>query len=220
MKTTPAKLFLRVVLISLAILVSTYAVLATYATYSAKQALQAATIEAAGQVAGNPDGKLTVVEFVDYRCHFCPTMNQTLEEAIKTETEVKVIIRPVAWVDDLSAPIAKFILATASQGKMVELHSRLMAMSTMPDLKTVKSIAASIGVDMEKAEQDAAKPDLEKTLEENSEYAVNSGFVGVPALIIGKFRYQPDDAGRKSVNGLRMRFSDALDRMQNEKEGD
>lgn len=78
MKTTPAKLFLRVVLISLAILVSTYAVLATYATYQAKEALAAATQEATGQITGNPDGKLTVVEFVDYRCHFCPTMNQTL----------------------------------------------------------------------------------------------------------------------------------------------
>lgn len=212
----PAKIFLKVLLISLGFLFLSYAGLVTYATYSAKASIREASVEVAGQVMGNPNGKLTVVEFVDYRCHYCPVMNATLEEALRSEPEVKVIVRPVGWVDDLSQPIARFVLATAAQGKMTELHKRLMALSVLPDLETVKTVATSIGVDVAKAEEVANTKEITVSLEANEKFVVNSGLMGIPALIIGGYRYQPDEEGMKSVNGLRMKFADSVERLTKE----
>ncbi|GEM_PF-1588327 len=214
----PAKIFLKVVLISLGFLLLAYAGLVTYATYTARAAVREASLDVAGQVTGNPQGTLTVVEFVDYRCHYCPVMNATLEEALRDEPEVKVIIRPVGWVDDLSKPIANFVLATAAQGKMTELHSRLMSLSALPDLETAKTIAASIGIDVAKAEEAANSKEIADAVATNEEYVANSGLMGVPSLIIGGYRYQPDEEGMKSVNGLRMKFADAIERQTKESE--
>ena len=101
----PAKIAIRVILVSLTIVVLGIAGLAGLATYMSNSAISKASVAVEGQIMGNPEGTLTVVEFVDYRCHYCPIMNKTLTEALEFEDDIKVIIRPVGWVDDMSKPI-------------------------------------------------------------------------------------------------------------------
>ncbi|HPQ50404.1 MAG: DsbA family protein [Alphaproteobacteria bacterium] len=213
----PAKIAIRVILVSLTIVVLGIAGLAGLATYMSNSAISKASVAVEGQIMGNPEGTLTVVEFVDYRCHYCPIMNKTLTEALEFEDDIKVIIRPVGWVDDMSKPIGLFVLATSKQGKSVELHKRLMDLAALPDLDVTKSIAQSIGVDVAKAEQDAKTDQIAQMLQDNQDYVMNAGFQGIPALIIGGWRYQPDDVGMKSVNNLRIKFSDSFKRLKNEK---
>ena len=211
-KRSLGKLFLKVVLTSLGFLILAYVGLVIYATHASNVALKEASVPVAGQIMGNPDGTLTVVEFVDYRCHYCPIMNTTLEEALQSEPDVKVIVRPVAWVEKLSIPIAKFVLATAKQGKMPELHSRLMQLGALPDLATVKEIAKSIGVDVAQAEEVAKSKEIEDELQKNQDYVINAGLRGIPALFIGGLPYQPHPNDMKSVNRLRMAFATAVER--------
>ncbi len=213
-----AKMFLRVFAITLGILLLGFGGLAGFATYTSNTAISHAEKPVDGMVMGNPDGQLTIVEFVDYRCHYCPIMNATLTEALEQEPNVNVIIRPVGWVDEnLSKPIASFVLAVAKQGKAVELHKKLMGLSSLPNLDVTKSIAQSLGVDIERAEKDAKGQDIADLLQNNQDYVLNSGFQGIPALVIGGWRYQPDEEGMRSVNGLRMKIADSLERIKKEK---
>lgn len=214
----PVRTILRVFLISVGIVLLGVGGLVGYATYLSNVALEKASVPADGQVMGNQAGSLTVVEFVDYRCHFCPIMNKTMEQTLALEPDVRVIIRPVAGVDDLSEGIATFVLATTRQGKFVELHNALMNLPSPPDLATAKSVAASIGVDVARAEKDATDVAVTKAIEENQKYVLDSGFVGIPALIIGGWRYQPSESEMKSVNNLRMIFADAFTRLTQEQD--
>ncbi|OIN85211.1 MAG: hypothetical protein AUJ12_10115 [Alphaproteobacteria bacterium CG1_02_46_17] len=210
----PAKIFLRVLLVTLGILLLGFGGLAGFATYTSNSAISSAEAPVDGMVMGNPEGSLTIVEFVDYRCHYCPIMNATLTEALDQEPNVKVIIRPVGWVDEnLSKPIASFVLAAAKQGKAVELHKRLMSLASLPDLDITRSIAQSIGVDVDRAEQDAKGDDIAALLQDNQDYVLNAGFQGIPALVIGGWRYQPDEEGMRSVNGLRIKIADGQERL-------
>lgn len=210
----PAKIFLRVILVTAGLLVLSFVGLVGYVNVMAKIAASEAEVPVAGQVMGNPQGKLTVVEFVDYRCHYCPIMNGTLTESLQYEPDVKVVIRPVGLVDESSAEIARFVMASAKQGKMVELHERLMALSTPAAFDAVREIAAAIGVDVAKAEQDAQSEDIKEQLEGNHDLIANAGFLGVPALIIGGWRFQPNsEDSMTSVNNLRMMFAESFGRL-------
>lgn len=206
------KIFLRVIFITLGIIVIGMGSITAYIAWDSKRAVKEAAIDISSQVTGNPDGKMTIVEFVDYRCHYCPILNATLGEALQFEKDVKVVIRPVGWVDEQSKPIASFLIASGKQGKYVELHKKLMDLPSLPDYETVKTIAGSLGIDVAKAEEDAKGKDVEAQIEENQGYVMRSGFPGIPALIIGDRQFFLNEENMKSVNALRMEISDAYDR--------
>ncbi|HOO50597.1 MAG TPA: DsbA family protein [Alphaproteobacteria bacterium] len=210
----PIKKILRVIFITLGILILALGVLSAYVTWDANRALEQASQPLVEQVMGNPMGEMKIVEFVDYRCHFCPIMNDTLTEALVFEKDVMVIIRPVAWVDQESLPLAKFVLATRKQGKFLDLHKALMAEQGSSDLEKAKTIARSLGIDVEKAEQDAQAPEVEAQLQDNQGMVLRSGFPGIPALIVGGRQYFVDEEKIGSVNALRLEISDAYDRLE------
>lgn len=205
------KLFFKVLLGFLAALIISAFLLYGYVWYTTNQAItESAQVKDSSMVAGNPDGDVTVVEFVDYRCPHCPVMNKTLMDAVKADGNVKVIIRPVGWVDEQAMPVSTFVLATARQDKMVELHERLMALGTKPDIGTAQTIAASIGVDVGTALELSRTKEIEQEVWDNQTYAINAGFRGVPALLINGRMYQPqDEQAMTSINGLLVAFDES-----------
>lgn len=213
-----AKTVLKVLLGLLVTVLLIWGGLVAYFTTQSTWAIEELTKPVDGMVMGNPEGALTIVEIVDYRCHYCGRMNRTMKEVVELEPDIRVLIRPVAWVDDQSAPIAKFVLAVAKQGKMAELHNRILGTGTVPDLAMVKRAATEIGVDMAKAESEANSVDVEKLLDRNRKDTISAGFMGVPALIIGGWLYQPSPDALDSVNNLRLKIADSFERLKQENE--
>lgn len=187
-----------------------------YGTYTYKESLKDSAEPVAGMIWGNPQGTVTLVEFVDYRCPHCKIMNRTLQEAVAQEPYVKVIIRPVAWIDRTQSPaIAAFVLAAAKQGKGAELHEKILEQTEQPEIASTKKLAAEIGVDVAQAELDSKLPEIANATTENSSMIINMAGRSVPFLVIGGKPYEPrEDENMRSVNRLRVFLSDALERTQ------
>lgn len=159
--------------------------LQVHGTAQRRDALAAAAVPAFGNVLGDPQGRVKVIEFVDYRCPHCVRMNQNLTQALSAEKGVQVVIRPLPWLGNESADIALLVLAAGLQGKDIILHNALMAAGNVKTYQDARGIAQDVGVNVLRAESDMRSKDIDTALRQNVAYASKIGVKTLPALAIG-----------------------------------
>jgi protein-disulfide isomerase len=149
--------------------------------------LQAQLVGNAGSpVLGNPNGDVTVVEFLDYRCPYCKAMHQPIADMIAGDGNVRVVVKEFPILGDDSLFAARAALAAHRQGKYAEMHNALMSFKGKPSPGDVESIAQQIGIDPVRLKQDMGAPEIDQELQQNYNLAEQLGIGGTPAFVIGE----------------------------------
>lgn len=143
--------------------------------------------EASAVVAGNPDGDVTIVEFLDYNCGYCKSVVGNLDQALKTDGKVKVVFKMLPILGDNSLQAAKLVLAAKEQGadKSVKLHDALIGYRGTVTKDVAVAEGRRIGIDMEQAVADAARPEIETAIRQSIETAKMVGISGTPTFVVG-----------------------------------
>ena len=118
---------------------------------SASQPAQSANVDIdavlndpAAPVAGNPNGDVTIVAFMDYNCPFCKKSTPDLERFITTDGRVKLIYKDWPILAKSSKYSAELALAAKYQGKYDVAHAALMALhGRVSEDEMLKAIQAS-----------------------------------------------------------------------------
>ncbi|MEO0701901.1 MAG: DsbA family protein [Pseudomonadota bacterium] len=63
-------------------------------------------------VGGNPEGDLTVVEFVDYRCGFCRRAHPEVAELVSSDGNIRTITKEFPILGDESVEASRFAIST------------------------------------------------------------------------------------------------------------
>lgn len=141
-------------------------------------------------VLGNPKGDITIIEYFDYRCPYCKTVNPVISKIVKDDGRIRLIFKDWPVFGDVSVLAAKLVLAAKYQNKYAEAHEALISMKEKLTEANVLGTLAAAGVDVDRAKNDLATN--EKTivaiLARNHEQAEAFGFQGTPAFIVGRFR--------------------------------
>ena len=140
---------------------------------------------AAGTVLGNPQGKVTLVEFTDYACGYCRRSVEDVDRLIAANPDLRVVVRELPILSPGSADAAKMAIAAAEQGRYAEFH-RAMFASGNPDERTIAAAAAAAGLDLERARKVVAAPATEAELVRNMDLAKRLGFTGTPSWVVGE----------------------------------
>ena len=135
-------------------------------------------------VAGNPDGKITVVEFFDYRCPYCKVARPEIAKLIAANKDVRFVMKEYPILSPESEGAARAALGAKAQGKYWPVHQALMAEQTLNDA-SIKRILTENGVDVDKAFETGTSAAATKHLEETRALARATGVGGTPAFIIG-----------------------------------
>jgi protein-disulfide isomerase len=132
-----------------------------------------------GVVLGNPKGSRVLVEFTDYQCAYCEASRKDVTRLLAEDPNLKVVIRewPIFEGSDAASRMA---LAAGIQGKYPAFHDAMFR------LNDVEAAAKAAGLDMAKAEADAASEAVSNEIARNLEHARALGFTGTPAWIAGK----------------------------------
>ncbi len=137
-------------------------------------------------VAGNPEGKVTVVEFFDYQCSHCVNMAPVIEEIIKANPDVRIVFKDLPIRGPMSEFAAKAAIAASKQGKYYPFSHSLLTTNLSLTQDNVYEIAKNSGVDVTQLKKDIQNNNTTKQLRSNAAVAQAFNVNGTPAFFIGK----------------------------------
>jgi protein-disulfide isomerase len=135
--------------------------------------------------AGNKNGDVTVVAFLDYRCGYCKTSNTTLKELIQKDSNVKVVFKELPVLGPQSQKISQMALAVylVDETKYVPFHNAVMDAQNTDD-KALTNILNQLKIDNAKVAEMMKDPRINAEIENVMKLAQQLGVRGTPAFII------------------------------------
>lgn len=139
----------------------------------------------ADPVAGNPDGDVTVVVFVDPRCGYCKQLHPSLQELVKRDPKLRLVVKDIPILGPNSVLAARALLAAHAQGRHQALLDAVMALRVEPTEAVLKAEAEKIGLDWARLRKDMDSAAVSDRLGVNLALAQTLGVRGTPAIVIG-----------------------------------
>lgn len=138
-------------------------------------------------VIGNPDGKITVVEFFDYRCGYCKRALQTVLDLVEGNPDVRVVFKefPILGEDSMTAARVSLAVHKAAPERFRDFHERLMRHRGPMDQASLLKLAGEAGASAAAVEEALGDPEIEQTIRSNYELAEALGIRGTPAFVVG-----------------------------------
>ena len=135
-------------------------------------------------VHGNPNGKITIVEFFDYRCPYCKSAVPAIEKLLADNKDLRLVMKEYPILSPASEAAARAALGAQAQGKYWPVHMALMAEQNLDDA-TIMRILRENGVDVPRAVATGTGPKSNDMLEDVRNLARLTGVSGTPAFVIG-----------------------------------
>jgi protein-disulfide isomerase len=141
-------------------------------------------------VLGNPQGNVTMVEFFDYNCGFCKRAMSDMFDLIKTDSNLKFVLKEFPVLGEGSVEAARVAVAAHMQDttgkKYVEFHQKLLGGRGAADKMRALAVAKEVGFDMVRIEKDMSSDEVKKTIDENLKLAEALGVNGTPSYVVGE----------------------------------
>jgi len=134
---------------------------------------------------GNPNGDVVLVEFFDYNCGYCKSVQKDLMDLIKSDGKIKFVFKDLPILAESSIAGAKAALAARAQGKYVDFHVALMGKRGALDNDAIFQIARDVGLDVNRLKTDMESPEIAKIVDKNKSLGDEIGVRGTPAFVLG-----------------------------------
>jgi protein-disulfide isomerase len=132
----------------------------------------------------NPNGKVTVVEFFDYRCGYCKVAAPEVRQIIEENPDVRFVFKEFPIFGEVSDTAAKIALTPQGKSKAVDLYGAWMAEKAL-DEAAVDRHLASAGLNPAEVRKAAEDPAIAKQIADTRKLAEDLKIEGTPAFIVG-----------------------------------
>lgn len=139
-------------------------------------------------VGGNPDGDVTIVEFLDYRCGFCRRAFPEVEELVETDGNIRIIVKEFPILGPQSDLASRFAIATkitAGDAAYKGVHDALMTFRGQVSMPALMRLADDEGLDGEAISAQMTSDTVTEIIAENRALARSMQITGTPTFVIG-----------------------------------
>ena len=139
-------------------------------------------------VGGNPDGDLTIVEFIDYRCGYCRKVAPEVDEVVAKDGNIRLILKEFPILGQESELASRYAIAvrqTAGADAYKDAHDRLYALRGNVTLEALKVLAKDQGLDGEALVQRMNTEEVTAEIRANRQLAEAMQIMGTPTFVIG-----------------------------------
>ena len=132
----------------------------------------------------NPNGKITVVEFFDYRCGYCKVSAPEVLKLIAENPDVRFVFKEFPIFGGESNLAAQVALSEPAKPKTLKLFEAFMAEKAL-DAASIDRHLRAAGVDPAAAKAAGESAAVQKHIADTRELAQALAIEGTPAFIIG-----------------------------------
>src|SRR5215813_966008 len=159
------------------------------AAMRSKQAIhdhrQALFADQASPIEGNAQGKVTIVEFFDYRCVHCRSVASTIDQILSSNKSVRVVYKNFPVLGEPSVLAARAAVAAQQQGGWPKLHRAMLSFNGDFTLDALLGLGSSVGLDSAKLKTDMMSSETDRALQANLTLAAALGLDATPSFVIG-----------------------------------
>ena len=136
-------------------------------------------------VMGNPNGTITLYEFSDYNCGYCKRVFEPIQQLVRDNPDVRLVIKEFPILSQSSVVAAKAAIAAEMQGKFGDYHIAMMTYRGQITDAVVMRMASQARVDIEQLKSDMESPKTMAIIQRTREAAAALEINGTPGLVVG-----------------------------------
>ena len=139
-------------------------------------------------IGGNPEGDVTVVEFIDYRCGVCKQVFPHVEDTVAKDENLKIVFKEFPILGQESELAARFAIAVKqAEGDEAykKVHDNFYTMRGNVTVDSLKAISEEMGFQTDAIIEAMQGDAVTDVLRENAQLAQALQVSGTPTFIIG-----------------------------------
>ena len=139
-------------------------------------------------VGGNPDGDITLVEFMDYRCGYCRRAFAEVEQLLEIDGNIRFIVKEYPVLGEESDLAARFAIAVHQlHGDQTygDVHDALMALNSDVTEQSLTAMAVAFGLDPAPIIGRLTAPEVTDVIAANRALGQQMQITGTPTFILG-----------------------------------
>ena len=138
-------------------------------------------------VGGNPDGDITIVEFMDYRCGYCKRAYPEVASLLTQDGNIRHIIKEFPILGDQSVLAAQFAVATrlvAGDAAYEAVHNTLMEYRGDISIASLERIATTLDLDATAIRAEMNSDAVTQILQDNRTLGAQLQINGTPTFVV------------------------------------
>lgn len=138
-------------------------------------------------VGGNPEGDITLVEFMDYRCGYCRKAYTEVEELVKSDGNIRFVLKEFPILGEASVLTSQFAIAVLQlhgPEAYKAAHDALITLRGDPTPETLTRLATDLGFDPAPVMARMAGPEVNAVIAANHALAESMDISGTPTFVL------------------------------------
>lgn len=138
-------------------------------------------------VGGNPEGDITLVEFMDYRCGYCRRAGPEVAKLLKQDGNIRLIVKEFPILGEASMVSSRFAIATrhvAGDDAYEQVHEALMELNGDVNDVILRRLADGLGLDADPILDHMDDPKVTAEISATRELAQKLQISGTPTFVL------------------------------------
>lgn len=138
-------------------------------------------------IVGNPEGKVTIVEFYDYNCGFCKRALEDMQALTEQDSDLRFVLKelPILGPDSQKASVVSMAFHKMMPDKYREFHVALLGGEGRATEDKAIKIALSLGADEATLREHMKDPDIPEAINKTYDLANRLVITGTPSYVVG-----------------------------------
>lgn len=138
-------------------------------------------------VGGNPDGDVTLVEFMDYRCSYCRRAFTEVEQLLDVDGNIRLVLKEFPILGEESLLASRFAIAVrnvAGSDAYKSAHDALMTQRASISTASLTNLSDDLGLDTAAIMAGMDAPEVLAEIRANHDLARKLEINGTPSFIL------------------------------------